>query len=1389
MATRHTRLAPPAARIPAAMGVCLLLLGFPPLTLLADDKPAAAPAGTVTALIPKDYIERGKTVAEAQKGAPVFWRDIIRTEKGGRVRIGLSDGSILNIGSQARLRIVSHDEQSQQSELALTYGKLRAIVANRTREGSSFRVRTRQAVAGVIGTEEYLDATPTATVVMALHGIVVVTSSNPNITGEAVLQPGQLTVVFSNRPPEPPRSATAEEVQSAFGSTASDPVVTIVPDRGAVGTTVEAEISGDNLAEATAVRFAQDGLTAVLRPGATAETLPVTITIDSNVPPGAYTFTVETPTGNRTGNFIVYTQEVPVVVFTTAVGFSLSLSPETNEGAPLELARGDQVEVTVTLVPDEGFSGTVSLGVGPLPEGLVVEPATATLSNLGTEGAPPESVTLAISATGNAPTGPTSIPITGASGTLTPVSALIYVSIGEVAAGGFALEVNPATTASTPVEVQLGARAEFEVTLVPDAEFAGVVALSVGELPQGITVEPTTVQFSHEPGQSAPPPTTFTVYTSRETPLGVHEIQLFAAAEGFETQTVPIFIEVTPPPPPVAVIGGELYYSQSDPPVSVQLPTVEAAHGARLRLEAGESTAADGLTLVSYQWEIVGTPLRAQGPVFDLDTWELTPGPSYRVVVTVQDDLGQTATAELTLTLRELPNPEHPVSKCLQAGTESLQLSQFMNCFDEQRFSDYPTLEEQTWNFFDQLTAARVYYVVANSQLIPGADTTAILQINPFQITFTTKTEPGFTQQRTDALTLRLLLIRDETREEWKITDFASQTGATVLLSDFSLLTTNVSGVALTTEAPLRALRGGPSDTIIVQVQSLGGFTGTVELSVEELPAGLTATFASRSVAADSATELTFNVDPSVAPGDFEITLVGAVGQLRRTRTLLLRVIEGFALTADTALTALRGGSSDTTIVQVQSLDGFTGTVELSVEELPAGLTATFASRSVAVGSATELTFNVDPSVAPGDFEITLVAQFGQVRRTSTLLLRITDFALTVAAPPSLVAGGEAGSTTVALQAINGFTGTVDLSLGPLPVGITATFAAPSLTIDLQTPQPQTILTVAAETNTPSGTFELTVVGSVGGVLRTQSLSVEVLNSAPVANEASVSLDEDTLSTITLSATDANGDPLTFAILTPPSHGTLGALTPVSATSATVDYTPDLNFNGDDSFSFTVSDGSAASSAAIIPITINPVNDAPFLTPISDQTIQENTERVISVTVQDVDGDPITLELVNAPSWASLGSVRLSPGFDVVTSSEGSASFQMGLQATDDKGASDQTNFTVTVTNVSRDPVADAQTVNTDEDTVASITLTGSDPDGDELTFAIATAPSNGTLGALTPVSATSATLNYTPELNFNGSDSFVFTVTDPSGLSSTATVTISVGAVNDAPVAVDDAY
>ncbi len=94
------------------------------------------------------------------------------------------------------------------------------------------------------------------------------------------------------------------------------------------------------------------------------------------------------------------------------------------------------------------------------------------------------------------------------------------------------------------------------------------------------------------------------------------------------------------------------------------------------------------------------------------------------------------------------------------------------------------------------------------------------------------------------------------------------------------------------------------------------------------------------------------------------------------------------------------------------------------------------------------------------------------------------------------------------------------------------------------------------------------------------------------------------------------------------------------------------------------------------------------------------------------------------------------------------------------------------------DPTATDASISTSEDTPVQVTLSGSDVDGDSITFAIAFQPANGSLGPITVVDASSATVAYTPSTDFNGIDTFTYVVNDGHVDSAAATVTVNVEAV-----------
>ena len=309
------------------------------------------------------------------------------------------------------------------------------------------------------------------------------------------------------------------------------------------------------------------------------------------------------------------------------------------------------------------------------------------------------------------------------------------------------------------------------------------------------------------------------------------------------------------------------------------------------------------------------------------------------------------------------------------------------------------------------------------------------------------------------------------------------------------------------------------------------------------------------------------------------------------------------------------------------------------------------------------------------------------------------------------------------------------------------------------------------------------------------------INHAPVITESdpqAVTMSEDgnpTAFSKTLNATDVDGNTLTWSISGVAAHGT----TTASGTGASkaIGYTPTANYNGSDSFVVQVSDGSLTDTVTIN-VTISAVNDAPVITESDPQTVtmsEDGSPTAFSKTLNATDVDSATLTwsisgaATHGTTTASGTGASKAIGYTPTANYNGSDSFVVQVS---DGSLSDTITVNVTIGAVNDAPViteSDPQTVNMSEDgspTAFSKTLNATDVDSATLTWSIAGAATNGT--ATATGAGLSKSIGYTPASDYNGSDSFVVQVSDGS-LTDTVTVNVIINAVNDGPIAVDDAY
>lgn len=295
----------------------------------------------------------------------------------------------------------------------------------------------------------------------------------------------------------------------------------------------------------------------------------------------------------------------------------------------------------------------------------------------------------------------------------------------------------------------------------------------------------------------------------------------------------------------------------------------------------------------------------------------------------------------------------------------------------------------------------------------------------------------------------------------------------------------------------------------------------------------------------------------------------------------------------------------------------------------------------------------------------------------------------------------------------------------------------------------------------------------------TVSITVNPVNDAPVADAKSMSTPEDTAGTVTLSGTDIDSPaPSTFQVVTAPSaaHGI------ASISGSTLTFTPSANWNGSTSLTYRTQDSSGAWSAPVtVNITVTPVNDVPSVVNRSMST-DEDTKSSLTLTVSDVDlsfeGDNHTWEIVTAPS-ATHGSASISGdqlSFTPAANWNGTTTFT--YRAKDSNGAYSSTKtVTVTVNPINDVPVASDVEVSTAEETTISIPYPAADIEDTDLEFVVTSSIAHGDL------KIKASTVEYTPELNFNGTVVVAFKVIDKEGAwSNEANISITVTGVNDAP-------
>jgi hypothetical protein len=289
-----------------------------------------------------------------------------------------------------------------------------------------------------------------------------------------------------------------------------------------------------------------------------------------------------------------------------------------------------------------------------------------------------------------------------------------------------------------------------------------------------------------------------------------------------------------------------------------------------------------------------------------------------------------------------------------------------------------------------------------------------------------------------------------------------------------------------------------------------------------------------------------------------------------------------------------------------------------------------------------------------------------------------------------------------------------------------------------------------------AGTYQVTLIASDGKAQDSKTITITVnnVNRPPVlVTIGNKSVNENSTLSFSISAIDADGDPITYSTQNLPAGATF--------VSQTFSWTPNYNQAGAYQVTFIASDGNAQDSKTIT-ITVNNVNRPPVLVTIGNRSINENSALSFSISAIDADGDPITYSAQSLPSGATF----VGQTFSWTPNYNQAGAYQVTFIASDGK-AQDSKTITITVNNVNRPPVlVTIGNKSVNENSTLSFSISATDADGDPITYSAQNLPSGATF--------VGQTFSWTPNYNQAGSYQVTFIASDGL-LQDSETITINV--------------
>ena len=680
--------------------------------------------------------------------------------------------------------------------------------------------------------------------------------------------------------------------------------------------------------------------------------------------------------------------------------------------------------------------------------------------------------------------------------TTTTIEAIAITSSGSsaVSVGTFTIQpggsftLSPATAGLTIVD---GQSATDSVAVTPQNGFTGTVNFAVGGLPNGATAV-----FS--PTSSATG-TTLSLAVASTTVPGIYPLTV-TGTSGSVTAAASVTLTVAAPPS-FTLASGLSSLSITQGQIGTDGVTVTALHGFTGAVTFSVSGLPNGTNsgfapASSSSFSLLGILVGST----------TTPG-SYPLTITGTSG-GLTASASLTLVVSAAP------SFSLGAAATSLNLAQGASGTDA--------------------------ISVTGSNGFTGSVGFSVSGL-PTGITATfapTSSASGTT------LSLAVASTAAAGTYPLTITGISGNLSTTVKVS---LAISAAQVFSLSAGASTLIVAQGQTGSDSINVVAPASLSAAVSFSVTGLPSGATATFTPPS--SSSGTSLSIAVPTSATIKTYSLVVSGTSGTATASVGVTLNVTAApsFKLESASNSVPIAKGGSGTDVINVNPFNGFSGTVNFGVSGLPTGATATFTPTA----SGTSLGIAVASTTTAGNYNLTVTGTSGSTTATALITLQVTGspaFAISAGGSTLTIPQGQSGSQPIAVETINGFSGSLSFSVSGLPTGATAIFTPASSNSGSS-------LTIAVASTTSIGTYTLSIKGTSGTTSVTANLSLVVTGPAPFtlsSSTSSLSAVQGQSATDAISVTALNGftGSVSFSVSGLPA-GATATFSPTTSTSGT----------------------------------------------------------------------------------------------------------------------------------------------------------------------------------------------------------------------------------------------